>query len=149
MNLTFDYTLRRIALKVSPSWADIISVNICKKFCAKSTWLAIALVSALGALALAQDAPKKVSRGEALSAVVTKIQPEYPAMARQLKIQGTVELEALVSETGEVTKVDIISGNPMLTAPAANAVKHWRFRPFLEDGKAIRVVAPVTMDFKL
>jgi len=70
-------------------------------------------------------------------------------MARQLKIQGTVELEALVSETGEVTKVDIISGNPMLTAPAANAVKHWRFRPFLEDGKAIRVVAPVTMDFKL
>ena len=84
-----------------------------------------------------------------MSAVVTKIQPEYPAMARQLKIQGTVELEALVSETGEVTKVDIISGNPMLTAPAANAVKHWRFRPFLEDGKAIRVVAPVTMDFKL
>ena len=115
----------------------------------KSTWLMIAAVTLLGSLALAQEAPKKITRGEALSAVVNKVQPEYPPIARQLKVQGTVELEASVSETGEVTKVDIVSGNPMLTAPAANAVKHWKFKPFQEDGKPVRVVAPITMDSKL
>jgi TonB family protein len=145
----FQASAFRSLLKVSATCADIISVNICKELCMKFTWLTIALLTLLGAAALAQDAPKKISRGDALSALVTKVQPDYPTMAKQLKIQGTVELEATVAETGEVTKVDIVSGNPMLTAPAANAVKHWKFKPFLEDGKPVRVVAPVTMDFKL
>jgi protein TonB len=109
----------------------------------------IALVALLGAIAMAQDAPKKITRAEALSALATKVQPDYPPIAKQLKVQGTVELEAVVSETGEVTKVNIVSGNPLLTAPCAQAVKHWKFKPFLEDGKAIRVLAPVALDFKL
>jgi TonB family protein len=92
----------------------------------------------LGAVALAQDAPQKITRGEALSALVNKVQPEYPSIAKQLKIQGAVELEAVVSEAGEVTKIDIVSDNPMLTGPAANAVKRRKFKPFTENGKAIR-----------
>ena len=101
----------------------------------------------LGAIALAQDAPKKVSRAEALSALASKVQPDYPPMARQLKIQGVVELEAVIAENGDVDKVDIVSGNPMLTAPAVQAVKHWKFKPFMEDGKPIRVQAPITLNF--
>jgi protein TonB len=66
-----------------------------------------------------------------------------------LKVQGTVELEALVTERGEVAKVDIVSGNPMLTAPSVQAVRRWKFKPFMEDGKAIRVLAPISLDFKL
>jgi protein TonB len=103
----------------------------------------------LGAVALGQDAPKKITRSEALSAVTTRIQPEYPNMARQLKMQGSVDLEVLVSETGEVAKVDIVSGNPILTASAVQAVKRWKFKPFQENGKAIRVLAPVSLDFKM
>jgi len=115
----------------------------------KNVWHFIALVTLLGAVALAQDAPKKITRAEALGALATKAQPDYPAIARQLKIQGTVELEAVVSETGEVSKVEIVSGNPVLTNAAAQAVKHWKFKPFMEDGKAIRVLAPITIDFKI
>jgi periplasmic protein TonB len=100
-------------------------------------------------VALAQDVPKKITRSAALSAVETKVQPEYPPMARQLKIQGEVELEVAVSESGEVTKVAIVSGNPVLTAPSVNAVKRWKFKPFLEDGKAVRVLAPIVLAFKL
>ena len=103
----------------------------------------------LGALASAQDAPRKVTKAEALSAATVKVQPDYPAIARQLKVQGAVELAVTVAETGAVTRVDIVSGNPILTAPAAAALKHWKFKPFTEDGKPIPVLAPIEIDFKL
>ena len=112
-------------------------------------WHFIALAALLGAVVSAQNEPKKITRAEALSAVSTKVQPEYPPVARQLRIQGTVELAVLVAETGEVLKVDIVSGNPMFTGPSAQAVKRWKFRPFVENGKPIRVLAPVTIDFKI
>ena len=115
----------------------------------KYVWNCIALVALLGAVAMAQDAPKKITRAEALSALATKVQPDYPPIAKQLKVQGTVELEALVSETGEVMKVNIVSGNPVLTNASAQAVKHWKFKPFMQDGKPIQVLAPISLDFKL
>ena len=115
----------------------------------KYLWHCIALVALLGAVVSAQDEPKKITRAEALGALVTRVQPDYPPVAKQLRIQGTVELQALVAETGEVSKVDIVSGNPMLTGPAAQAVKRWKFKPFVENGKPIRVLAPVTIDFKM
>lgn len=115
----------------------------------KHGWHFIALITLLASVALAQDSPKKITRAEALSAVATKVQPDYPAMARQLKIEGSVELEAAVSSTGEVTKVQIVSGNAILTNAASQAVKHWKFKPFTEDGKAIPVLAPITVNFKM
>lgn len=115
----------------------------------KYLWHCILSMALLSAVALAQDAPKKITRAEALSAVTTKVQPDYPSIARQLKMQGTVEVDVTVSETGEVTKVDVVSGNPVLTAAAVQAVKHWKFKPIQENGKAIRVLAPIVVDFKL
>jgi protein TonB len=107
--------------------------------------LLLAFVSLLG---FGQDADKKISRAEALQAATTKVQPEYPAMALQLKIEGIVDLEAVVSDNGSVEKVNIVSGNPVLTKPAAEALKKWKFRPFVADGKPVRVVAPVSINFK-
>jgi periplasmic protein TonB len=97
----------------------------------------------------AQESEKKASRSEGESAVLTKIQPEYPAVAKQLKIQGIVELEAVVAGSGEVEKVSILSGSPVLTKPASEAVKKWKFRPFTVDGKAVTARVPVTISFKL
>jgi protein TonB len=115
----------------------------------KLLWHVIALAALLGAVASAQDTPKKITHAEAVGALASRVQPDYPALARQLKIEGTVELEVLVTETGEVAKVGIVSGNPVLTAPAAQAVKRWKFKPFMEDGKAIQVLAPISLNFKL
>ena len=112
-------------------------------------WHVMTLVALFGAVVWAQDAPKKITRSEALGAVTSKAPPDYPSLARQLKIQGAVELDVLVSESGDVVKVDIVSGNPVLTAPAVQAVKRWKFKPFQEDGKAIKVIAPLLLDFKL
>ena len=99
------------------------------------------------AVALCQPPPKKVSHAEAISAVTTKSQPQYPPIARQLKIEGTVELAAIVSETGTVEEVTVISGNPVLTKPAAESLKKWKFAPFVQDGKPVRAEAPVTIVF--
>jgi protein TonB len=107
------------------------------------------LALALSLPLCAQDAPKKVSRSEALTAAVTKVQPDYPPAARQLKIEGAVELEAVVSEGGTVEKVNILSGNPVLTRPAVEAVKRWKFTPFTADGKAVKALAPVLFTFKM
>jgi protein TonB len=97
----------------------------------------------------AQDAPKKVTKAEALSAATSKAPPDYPPVARQLKIEGVVELEALVSESGAVESVKIVSGNPVLTKPASEAIKKWKFTPFTADGKPTKALAPVSITFKL
>jgi protein TonB len=76
------------------------------------------------------------------------VQPDYPAVARQLKIQGIVELEAVVDGSGEVAKVSIVSGNPVLTKPSVEALKKWKFKPFLIEGKAVSTTVPVTFSFK-
>jgi periplasmic protein TonB len=97
----------------------------------------------------AQDTPKKVTKAEGLNAVTTKVPPEYPPIARQLKIEGAVELEVIVTEAGTVEKVNIVSGNPVLTRPASDAVKKWKFAPFTADGKTVKAAVPVSMSFKM
>jgi TonB family protein len=99
--------------------------------------------------AFAQDAPKTVTKSEGLSAATTKVAPAYPPMAKQVRVEGPVELEALVSEDGTVEKVTIVSGNAMLTHAGADALKKWKFKPFTTDGKPVKAVVPVGMSFKL
>jgi periplasmic protein TonB len=95
-----------------------------------------------------QSTPKKVSRADAIAAISSRTQPGYPVIAMQLKIEGSVDLEAVVTETGMVEDVVIDSGNPILTKPAAEALKKWKFTPFLEGGKPVKVLAPITIVFK-
>jgi protein TonB len=81
--------------------------------------------------------------------VTTKVPPEYPVIAKQLKIEGAVELEAIVAESGVVEKVNIVSGNPVLTRPASDALKKWKFAPFTSDGKPVKAIVPVGLSFKM
>ena len=109
----------------------------------------VALAGLFLSMGFAQDAPKKVSKSEGINALTTKATPEYPALARQLKIEGAVELEVLVTEAGAVEKVNIVSGNPVLTRPASDAVKKWKYSPFTAEGKAVKALVPVTLSFKM
>lgn len=102
-----------------------------------------------GATGFCQGGPKKLTRSEALSSVVSRIPPEYPSIARQLRLEGVVELEVLVAESGAVEQVNIISGNPVLTKPAAEAAKKWKFAPSQEAGKAVKALAPISVTFHL
>jgi protein TonB len=110
-------------------------------------WLTIVAMLAAGSV-FGQEAVKKVSRTEAMQAATTKVQPVYPAIAKQLKVEGVAELEALIDESGKVEKVTIVSGNPMLTRPSAEALKQWKFTPFTEEGKPVKALAPINFIFK-
>src|SRR5262249_40499791 len=111
-------------------------------------WKGVFLMCALSLTISAQE-PKKVSKVDGLNAATTKVQPDYPAMAKQLKLEGAVELEALVTEAGVVEKVNIVSGNPVLTRPAVDEVKKWKFAPFTADGKTVKALVPISMSFKM
>ena len=93
------------------------------------------------------DILRRVSEDDARKALTTKIAPEYPAMARQMKLGGKVQVDAFIDAEGNVEKVAIITGNPLLTSAAVNAVKRWKFTPFQSDGKPTRAVAGFSFSF--
>jgi protein TonB len=110
------------------------------------------LVLALLALSItlgAQDSVLRITQADALKAAVSKPQPDYPPMAKQLKLQGRVEVEISITPSGTVDDAKILTGNPALTGAAANAVKRWKFEPFTSDGKPVRAVAVIAFSFKL
>jgi periplasmic protein TonB len=107
----------------------------------------IILLAAMAVAAAADGAPKKISQSEAMNAAVSKVQPEYPALAKQLKISGAVELDVTIAENGSVEAVTPISGNPVLTKPAADALKKWKFKPFSQDGSPVKAQAAMKISF--
>jgi TonB family protein len=101
----------------------------------------------LPAVAFSQDATLKIAEAEARRIAIDKPSPAYPATARQLKITGKVQVEAVIDEQGGVEEVRIISGNPVLTKPAAEAVKKWRFKSFEAGGRKTKAVASLSFEF--
>lgn len=94
------------------------------------------------------DSAKHLSPSESIAAAVTKPQPEYSAIAKQLKLEGTVSLNAFVTEDGTVDHVETVSGNPVLVRSAEDALKRWKFNKQTDDGKPVKFVAAVTFSFK-
>lgn len=77
------------------------------------------------------------------------VRPRYPAMARVARVQGRVVLQVLITCTGDVDAVDLVSGHPMLAAAAVDAVKQWRYQPYVINGQSFRVRTPVILSFCL
>lgn len=92
-------------------------------------------------------AQMRVEESQAKKNIITKVDPEFPPIAKQLNLSGKVEVDAHVDETGKVEKVDSVSGNPILAGAAVNATKHWKFQPFESDGKPTKVVVRIAFDF--
>lgn len=107
-----------------------------------------ALLFAAGFSADAQDTVH-VTQDAALKAATAKYEPDYPPMAKQLHLEGTVQLEAHIGETGAVEGVKPVTGNAVLMNAAVAAVKRWKFTPFTADGKPVKAVADMTFRFKL
>jgi len=76
------------------------------------------------------------------------VQPTYPAGTRPGEVQGTMVLKAVVDEDGNVAGARVIEGNPALADAAISAVKKWRYRPYLRDGKAQPFQTIVLVDFQ-
>ncbi|MGH9717899.1 MAG: TonB family protein [Candidatus Acidiferrales bacterium] len=82
-------------------------------------------------------------------ALLHRVEPDYPEIARDDRVSGTVILNAKVGVDGAVRSVDVISGPKLLTLAAENAVRHWRYAPTLLDGKAIETEVRISLVFHL
>jgi protein TonB len=78
-----------------------------------------------------------------------RVQPVYPTIARLGKIQGPVELRAVISKAGTIENLTVVGGPAMLVAAAKEAVRQWRYRPYLLNGEPIEVETDITVNFIL
>jgi periplasmic protein TonB len=97
------------------------------------------------------ETPKRIriSQGVTKGLLIQKIEPPYPPIARAARIQGQVVLAAIISKTGEIQDLALVSGHPMLVPAAIEAVKQWRYRPFLLNGEPVEVETTITVAFQL
>ena len=84
-----------------------------------------------------------------LGALVRKVLPEYPAIAKQMRQQGSVVLTATIGKDGRVQNVEPMSGPALLVAPAIRAVKQWEYRPYILNREPVEVQTQITVNFVL
>jgi len=91
----------------------------------------------------------RVSQGVTQGLLIRKVQPNYPPLARQARIQGSVLLQAEISKDGTIENLRLISGHPMLAPAAIEAVKQWRYKPYILNGEPVEVETQITVNFTL
>ena len=81
--------------------------------------------------------------------VTVSVPPDYPLLARQMKVQGAVSLQALISREGTIQELQILSGPAILAAAAREAVKQWHFKPYMINGQAVETQARILVNFTI
>ena len=81
--------------------------------------------------------------------LIRKVQPTYPALARSARIQGTVVLQAIISKQGTIENLTVVTGHPMLAPAAIEAVRQWRYRPYILNSEPVEVETQITVNFSL
>lgn len=89
----------------------------------------------------------RISQGVSQGLLIKKVQPVYPAIARQVHRQGSVQLLATIDKSGNTTKVQVLNGDPMLSRSAVDAVKQWKYRPYLLNGSPVEIETQITVVF--
>ncbi len=81
--------------------------------------------------------------------LIHKVQPEYPKQAKKARISGIVILRATISKTGEITELHVECGPELLQDTSLNAVRQWKYRPYLLRGEPIEVQTTISFTFAL
>jgi periplasmic protein TonB len=79
--------------------------------------------------------------------LIYRVEPQYPKMALIIKLHGDVKLHAVIAKDGSIQSLIVISGHPMLAQAAVDAVKQWRYRPYILNGQTVEVDTFVTVNF--
>jgi protein TonB len=91
----------------------------------------------------------RVSQGVSQGLLVHKVTPQYPPLAKQARIQGVVVLQALIGKDGSIQNLHVVSGHPMLTNAALEAVKEWKYKPYFLNGEPVEVETTINVNFSL
>lgn len=108
----------------------------------------------LGTAPVVPATPVHVERAIRLSHMaegdlVHKVLPKYPPLARSARIQGTVVLQAMIGKSGTIENLRLLAGHPMLAPAAIDAVRQWRYRPYILNDEPVEVETQITVNFSL
>jgi protein TonB len=93
--------------------------------------------------------PLHVSTGVSEGMLIAPIRPVYPPIAKAAGVQGTVVVEAIISRTGTIESLHVVSGPPMLQVAALDAIREARYRPFRLNGEPTQVQTTITVNFRM
>ena len=91
----------------------------------------------------------RVSAGVQQGNLISQVKPTYPVIAKSARIQGAVVLQAEISKAGTIENLRVISGHPMLVQNALEAVRQWRYKPYMLNGEPVPVETTITVNFTL
>jgi periplasmic protein TonB len=91
----------------------------------------------------------RVSQGVTAGLVIKKVNPVYPPLARTARVQGSVLLAAVIGKDGTIQNLHVVSGHPLLQGAAMDAVRQWRYKPYILNGEPVEVDTQVTVNFTL
>ncbi len=91
----------------------------------------------------------KISQGVAQGLIIKRVPPEYPRSALAMRIEGAVELAATISKDGDIKDVKVLKGDSQLAHAAVQAVKQWKYKPYLLNGDPVEIQTEITVNFKL
>ena len=90
-----------------------------------------------------------ISQGVSNGYLVHRVSPVYPPQARELRMQGAVRVDAIISEQGTIESVKVVKGAPVLARAAVEAIRQWRYKPYELNGKPVKIATTITVQFKL
>ena len=93
--------------------------------------------------------PIRVGSGPAEASLIHKVQPIYPSLAKQTRVQGIVEFTAVISKEGNIERLQLLRGHPMLVKAAQEAILQWKYRPTMLNGEPVEVITDIIVDFTL
>ena len=93
--------------------------------------------------------PTRVSTGVLNGMLLTPISPVYPQIARAAHVEGSVVIEAVISKTGRIESLNVVSGPEMLRTAALDAVRQARYAPYKLNGDPVEVQTVITVVFRL
>ncbi len=100
--------------------------------------------------AIAQpEVPISVSGGVQAAKLIKQVIPSYPALAIRMRASGVVHLLGIIGKDGRIQNLRVLSGHPLLTQAALDAVREWVYSPTVLSGKAVEVEAPIDVIFTL
>ena len=104
-----------------------------------------------GPAPVASEIPKrlKVSQGVSLGLLENRVEPVYPIIARRSRVQGTVQLRAVIATNGSIANLQLVEGHPFLVSAAIDAVRQWHYRPYMLSGVPVEVETTIFVNFHL
>jgi protein TonB len=137
-------------MPLQPPKPETVKVDTSKGVQGRVSRGTVAAEVAAGTPDLAKPASERVRLSPEAQQVLSKpVGPSYPLLAREMKVQGSVILDAVIGRDGTIQDLHVVSGPAILASAALEAVRQWHFKPYYQSGQAVETEARITVNFTI